>query len=199
MIGIVTTDEDGAIGFALGLPIMADHAENGVVGFGPRIVEEDIRQAAVGQAGNLRREHHRRRRHGLEESIVERQFPHLLGRNVGKFVAAVTDVDAPQAGHAVENALTVAIDDVTAIGVRDDPASAQVFDQLIVLLGRQMVGHVKAAKLGDIVVTRHGSVLVQKADHREARGREGERKSGCRGPYRCPIRDATAPRAAALR
>ena len=199
MIGIVPADEDGALGFALGLPVMADHAEDSVVGFRPRGVEEDMWQSAVGQAGDLCREHHRRRRDCLEESVVEWQLPHLLGRDFGQLFAAVADIDAPQAGHAVEDAVAFAIDDITAIGLSDDAASAHVLDQLIILLGRQVVGHVKAAKLGDVIVTRHGSVLVQKADHREARGREGGRKSDCQCRRPCPIRDATAPRAAAHR
>ena len=33
MIGIVAADDDGSAMFALHLPIMADHAQDGVIGF----------------------------------------------------------------------------------------------------------------------------------------------------------------------
>ena len=159
MIGVAAAYENGAAGVALHLPIMADHAQDGVVCFAARCVEEHMRQAVLRQAGDFLCEQHRGRRSGFEEGVVERQFQHLVACDVGQFGAAIADIDTPQARHAVEDAVAVAIIDVAAVGMGDNAAAAQVFDFLPVGLGGKVVCDVEAAKFGDVVIAGHDGFL----------------------------------------
>ena len=56
----------------------------------------------------------------LEETVVVRQFLHLLRRRVHQFLAAVTDIHAPKTGHAVQHFLPVRIVNVHAVGTRNN-------------------------------------------------------------------------------
>ena len=47
VIGIMAADDDSATMFALHLPIMADHPQYGVIGFGAGAVKKHMRQAAT--------------------------------------------------------------------------------------------------------------------------------------------------------
>ena len=53
VIGIPAADEDLAFGFALQLPVMAHHAEHGVIGFRSAGVEEDVPQFVAGIWGGM--------------------------------------------------------------------------------------------------------------------------------------------------
>ncbi len=159
VVGVVAADEDFAVWLALGRPIMAHHAENCVIRLGTAGIEKHMRQAVLGEAGDLLREHHGGRRHRFEEGVVEGQFLHLLGGDLGEFRAAIADVDAPQPGHAVENAVAVTIIDVATVGMGDDAAAAHIFDQLVILLGGQMVRDVEAFEFSDIIIAWHGQSL----------------------------------------
>src|SRR3546814_3069886 len=68
-----------------------------------RRVEEDVAQIAAEQLGNLGRELDRGRRRRLEERVVIGQLEHLIVRGVGKLLAPVADLHAPQARHPVED------------------------------------------------------------------------------------------------
>ena len=103
--------------------------------------------------GDLCRQHHGRRRRGLKEGVVVGQLEHLLIGGVGQFLAAIADIDAPEPSHPIEDLGIVAIEDVAAVGTRDDAAAAQGLLQAIVALRRKVVGQIQATKLGNIVVT----------------------------------------------
>ena len=57
----------------------------------------------------------------LEKAVVIRQLLHLLAGGIDKVLTSITEVDAPQTSHAVENLLPFGIPDVYAIGIRYDP------------------------------------------------------------------------------
>ena len=117
-----------------------------------------MRQAAIGQARNLVSEHDCRRVRGFEEAVIIRQLKHLFARDLGQLIAAIADIDAPKASHAVQYAVAVAIVDVAAIGMGDDPAAAKIFNFLPVGLRGQVMGDVKAAKFSDVVIAWHECV-----------------------------------------
>ncbi len=62
----------------------------------------------------------------LEEIVVVRQFTQLLGRRIDQLLAAVAGVDAPESRHAVEDPVAVRVEDVDALGARDDPRALLV-------------------------------------------------------------------------
>src|SRR3546814_20265259 len=86
-------------------------------------------------------------------------------------LAAITDVDAPQTRHRVEDALAVAVGDIGALGMGDDPAAAECLDFRPIGLRGQMMRDVEAAQFGDVVI----------AGHEFATELEGDRKSGGEG------------------
>ena len=74
--------------------------------------------------------------------------------DLGQFFAPIADHDAPQTGHAVEEARAVTVIDGAALGAGDDGRAAQSLHQALVLLGRQVVGDVQTAKFLDVVIAR---------------------------------------------
>ena len=72
-------------------------------------------------AGDLFGQFNGRHMGGLEEQVIERQLLHLLGGGIDQLFAAIADIDAPQAGHAVENLVPFAIPDIDAITLGDYP------------------------------------------------------------------------------
>src|SRR3546814_8721267 len=108
-------------------------------------------RAIVGQACDLRRQHHRPRRRSREKVVVEGQLANLRRRGFDQFLAAIADVDAPQTRHPVEDAMAIAVVDIAALGMGDDAAAAQAFDFGPVGLRGQMVRDVEAAQFGDVV------------------------------------------------
>ncbi len=157
VVAVDPGDDDVAVGDALHLPVIAGQADDGVDGFRAGVVEEDVLQITAQQLGDLGRQHDRGGRGGLEEGVVVGQLQHLVIGGGGQFLAAIADLDAPQARHAVKNDVPIAIVDETALRAGDDAAAAQVALQPVVGLGRQVVGHIEATKFGDIVVAQgHG-------------------------------------------
>ena len=67
-----------------------------------------------------------RRVGGLEEAVVVRQLEHLPVGRIREFAPPVADVDAPQAGHAVEDAVAVGVVEVDALGPDDDPRALRL-------------------------------------------------------------------------
>jgi hypothetical protein len=120
-------------------------------------------EAFACQAGDLRRQRHRRRRRSLEERVVKGQLAHLRRSRLNQFLAAIADIDAPQAGHAIEDAVAVTVVDIAALGMRDDPATAELFDFGPVGLRGKMVRDVEAAQFGDVVIAGHGKLLILRA------------------------------------
>ncbi|MNN30625.1 hypothetical protein D3C81_1442790 [compost metagenome] len=99
---------------------MAHQAQHGVVGLRAGAGEEHVVHALRRQLGDRRGQLDGRRVGGLEEQVVVGQFEHLPVRGIGQLAAAVADVDAPQAGHGVEDLLALAVPQVDAVGPGDD-------------------------------------------------------------------------------
>ncbi|MNN20982.1 hypothetical protein D3C81_1342880 [compost metagenome] len=101
-------------------PVMADHAQHGVVAFRAGAGEEHMAHALRGDIGDRLGQLQRGRVGGLEEQVVVRQLLHLLAGDVGQLIAAIADRHAPQARHAVENLVAFAVPEVHALGRGDD-------------------------------------------------------------------------------
>ena len=120
VVGVVAADDHLPLGLAQDVPVAAHHAHHGVVALRARAREEhmlELRRRHLGQQfGQL----DGRRRGGLEEGVVERQLAHLPRGGIDQRALAVADVDAPQAGHRVEDLVAVAVPQVDVVGARDD-------------------------------------------------------------------------------
>ena len=119
-----------------------------------------MRQTVLRQTCNLVRQQYRRRVRRLEEAVVIRQLAHLLGSDIRQFVTAITDIDAPKARHAIEDAVTVSVMDIATFGMGDDAAAAQILDFLPIGLGGQVMGDVETAEFGDVVIAGHFLILL---------------------------------------
>ena len=75
----------------------------------------------------------------MEEGVVVRQLLHLLIRRLRQLLASVTDVHAPQSGHAVKNAVALRIPKVNAFRFGDH-TGAFVCQGFGVGEGMEMVG-----------------------------------------------------------
>jgi len=121
VIGVVPADHDAALRLAHQVPVASRHAENSVICLGARVREEHPVELLRRDLAQHLRELDRRRIGALEETVVVRQLPHLLRRDVGEFVPAVADVHAPEARHRVEDLEALRVVQVHAVGARDDP------------------------------------------------------------------------------
>ncbi|CAM3208881.1 hypothetical protein PSME7519_20020 [Ectopseudomonas mendocina] len=74
---------------------------------------------------------------GLEEGVVERQLQHLFGSCSDQFLAAIADGHAPQAGHAIEDLVALAVPQVHTFGLSDDARA--LLGQLLVITERRQV------------------------------------------------------------
>ncbi len=148
VIGVVPADE-GLLGrLALEVPEMAHHARDGVVGFRARGAVEDVVQARGRHLGQLFGELDRGGRRGLEEGVVVGQLQHLPVGRLGQLLAAVADVDAPQAGHAVDEGVALGVGERHSVGLRDDAAAALLGERLVVGEGVQVVAGIAVAPPG---------------------------------------------------
>ena len=91
---------------------------------------------------------------GLEEGVVERQLEHLLVGRLGKLAAAMADIRRPQAGHAVENALALAVPKVRSVAA-DDDARAACPQRSVAGERVQMVKSVELLVMRGLVLIRH--------------------------------------------
>ena len=90
----------------------------------------------------------------LEEIVVEGQVIQLGGNRVLDRLLAVTQVTAPQAGHAVEHLVAVAVIDVDMLGTGNDtPALLAVIMQ--VGKGMQVVSLVQLLQLAGVCLLVH--------------------------------------------
>jgi hypothetical protein len=94
-----------------------------------------------------------RRVGGLEEGVVERQLTHLRARGFDQFLAAIADGHAPQAGHAVEDLVALAVPQVHTFGLGDD-ARAFLGQLLVITERRQVVGLAQGLPLSSLGIVR---------------------------------------------
>ena len=57
----------------------------------------------------------------FEERIVIGELPHLIGGGLNDLLAAIADIDTPKTGHAIENAVAVAVPNIAPIALGNDP------------------------------------------------------------------------------
>ena len=144
--------------FFLGRPCRfqknAHQLDRGVVGLRARVGEEHAVHARRRDPGQARGQLDRGRGRGLEEGVVEGQLGHLPARRLDQLGAAVADVDAPQARHAVQDAVALAVPEPAAVGAGDQP------DVLARELGRigervQVMAPVELAPATRVVIAGH--------------------------------------------
>jgi hypothetical protein len=130
VVAVDAADDDLLVRLALHRPVVADHAQHGVVAFGAGAGEEHVVHALRRHIGDCLGQLQRRRVGGLEEQVVVRQLLHLLAGDLGQLIATIADRHAPQAGHAIENLVAFAVPEVHALGRGDDARAffGQLFD-----------------------------------------------------------------------
>ena len=125
VIGIVAADDHPFVRLSLAGPVVAHHAQHGVVALGTRAGEEDVvevgrrdpaSRAASSAAGGVA---------GLEEEVVG-QLLHLASGGIHQLLTAVAHVDAPQTRHPVQNALAFGVFQIDAFGLGDDATALLV-------------------------------------------------------------------------
>ncbi len=139
VIGILAADDDAPFRLALQHPVMADEADRGIVRFRSGGTEENLIEVSGRQFGELARKLDDGRMRRLEERIVERQFHDLVVGGLREFLVAVADVRRPKACHAVEDAIALAIDDVSAFTFHNDARAGGGAQRLVRREGMQVV------------------------------------------------------------
>ncbi|MNH27207.1 hypothetical protein D3C79_873090 [compost metagenome] len=117
---------------------MADHAQHGVVAFGAGAGEEHMGHALRRHIGDCLGQLQRRRVGSLEEQVVVRQLAHLLFCRLHQFFTAIADRHAPQASHAVEDLVPLAVPQMHTLGLGDD-ARPLLLQLLVVAEGREVM------------------------------------------------------------
>ena len=156
-------------GMAERLPVDAGHAEPGVVGFRAGAGEEDVVQMRAGMGGDLFGQQDGRLGRGAEEGVVIGQFVHLAINGIGDLLAAIADIDAPQAGKGIEISLAVIVEDMHPFGSLDDPRSGGI--QLLHIRERmQVMGCIDRAEIGLGNMCVHDNILatVRPCERRQA-------------------------------
>jgi hypothetical protein len=113
---------------------------------------------------------------GVEEGVVVRQLEQLLVRRVGDRLAAIADVDAPQAGEGVEQLLAFGIPEIGALCPGDDPAAALV---QVGVIGEGMdVAAIQRLPLGGRIALRKSGHDVPRIDSNGMNRRSGYPRAG---------------------
>src|SRR6188472_1067328 len=95
-----------------------------------------------------------------EEGVGERQLEHLPVAGLGELFAAVAKIRRPQAGHAVENALALAVPEIRSVAADDDAHSAGA-ERLVIAERVKMVKSVELLQLCGLILIRHLKNLRQ--------------------------------------
>ena len=146
VIGVLAADDDGLFRLALHVPVAPDEADIGVIRLRPRPGIEDVVQIARRQFRDLRGQRDGGDVARLEEGVVIAQFFHLLRGDLGQVLAAIADIDAPKARHAVDDLLALAVGQPDALAAGDDPR-ALLRQRRIIGEGVHVVGGVQRLKL----------------------------------------------------
>jgi len=138
VVAIPAADHHLLLRLAEDLPVAAHAADQHLVGLGTGVGVDGVAvvpgQQAEQQLGQL----HHRRVGGVEEHVVVRQLLQLGAGGSGQVLAAIAQVGAPQAGHAVQVALAVVVPQVQALTTDDHPRALGV-QRLLVEEGMDMV------------------------------------------------------------
>ncbi|MCY1280739.1 hypothetical protein D9M70_295310 [compost metagenome] len=147
VVAVPAADHDLLLRLADHLPVAAHGADQHLVGLGAGVGVDRVAVVAGQQAEEQLGQFHHRRVGGVEEHVVVRQLLQLLGGRGGEVLAAVAEVGAPEAGHAIEVALAVVVPEVEALAANDHPRPFGV-QRLLVEEGMDVVG-----RIGCLVVT----------------------------------------------
>src|SRR5262245_15068328 len=176
VIGVLARDDDLALRLAFQCPIVPNEADGGVVRFRTRRAEEDLIEILGRDLGELARELYDRRMRGAKEGVVVRQLEHLPVGRLGQFLVAVPDICRPQARHAVEDAVALAVPNVGPVAA-DDNAGAARTKRVVIGEGMKVVKSVELSQLCGLVCVGHGTSLQQKRSPKgapiSARSRRG--------------------------
>ena len=116
VIGVVARDENLLVRSAHQVPIHPDEAKNCVIGVGAATAIEHHVHVLWRQSGNQFRKFNDGRMRGLEEGVVIGQLAHLRAHGLDDFLTAMADIDAPEASHAVHDAISVSVPQPHTIG-----------------------------------------------------------------------------------
>ena len=156
VVGVLARDDDVLAGLAFERPVVPHEPERRVVGFRSGRAEKHLVDRFWREFGQFLRQKHRRRRRTFEEGVVVGQLQHLLVGDLGQFLAAVADGHAPEAGHAVEDGVALAVVDVGAIGAHDHARSGGA-KLIVVGEGMEMMRGVDRLQLlQGIILISHG-------------------------------------------
>ena len=108
-------------GFAQQCVIALDQADIGVVGLGAGIGKEHVVELGRGDLHQRTGQFHRRLVGTLEKIIVERQFLQLGVDGVLDALLAVSQVATPQARHAIQHLVAIAVIDINVFRPGNDP------------------------------------------------------------------------------
>ncbi|MNE16868.1 hypothetical protein D3C80_1098270 [compost metagenome] len=121
VVTVPAADHDLLLGFAEHLPVTPHRADQHLVGLGAGVGVDRVavvtRQQAEQQLGQL--DH--LRVGGVEKHVVVRQLFQLPARRGGQVLAPVTEVGAPQPGHAVEVTSAIVVPQVQALATDHHP------------------------------------------------------------------------------
>ncbi len=134
-------DDLDLVGLAFEVPVVAGDFEGGFVRLGAAGGEVDVVEGAGEELGEFGGELDGGGGGETEEGGDERDLVDLVGGGGGELVAAVTDVDVPESGEAVDVAFAVGVPEVDAFAAGEDEG-AVVADRPEIGDGVEEVGFV---------------------------------------------------------
>ena len=142
----MAADDHLLVGLPLAGPVVTHHAQHSVVALRARAGEEDVVEMGRRDLGQQGRQFGGGGMAGLEEEVVIGQLLHLSGGGIHQLLAAITQVDAPQARHPVQDAAPVGVFQIDPLGLGDD-AAALLVQGLKVGEGMQVVAGIQLLPL----------------------------------------------------
>ena len=131
---------------------MAHETHNRVIALGTGIGEENMLETLWQNRRNLGGQLCGGHRRCLEKRVVIRQIQHLSVSRISQFLAAITHIHTPEARHAIQNLVTLAIPDVNPVGMGDDTGTARSVKRLMIRERMKMMGDVVLYDFFDIDV-----------------------------------------------
>ncbi len=141
VVAVPATDHDLLLRLAFDLPEAAHGTDQHLVGLGAGVGVDRVAVVVGQQAEERLGEFDHRRVGGVEEHVVVRQLVQLGGGGGGQVLAAVAQVGAPQAGHAVDVLVAVVVPEVQAFATHHH-ARALGVQRLLVEEGMDVVGRI---------------------------------------------------------
>ena len=125
VVGLLSPDQDRAIGFTDELPVVAGHLGRRVDRVGAAAREEDLGIGDRGETRDSIGELEGHRDHDVAEVGVRRQLRHLGRRRLADLPPAPTDVAVPEGCGRIEVALPLDVPDVAAFATVEDELASR--------------------------------------------------------------------------